>query len=51
MNDRLWKIFENTGSIDAYLMYKYTGHKEDKSYHGKTAGDGDSSFSYSHRRV
>lgn len=30
MKDRLWKNFENTGSISAYLEYKGISVKEEK---------------------
>lgn len=49
MNDRLWKNFENTGSIEAYLAYRNVSLKEEYNCHGENSSNGNCAFRDTHR--
>ena len=41
MNDRLWKNFENTGSVAAYLAYRGISARKESKGNGEDSSNGD----------
>ena len=51
MNDNLWKNFENTGSINAYLTYRGVSYQKETNSNGKDIGNGDRARGRSDRGI
>lgn len=49
MNDRLWKKFENTGSVEDYLAYRKVGLRKESGCHGENGSDGDCFIGRTHK--
>lgn len=47
MKDILWKKFENTGSIEAYLAYSRAKLRKECDCHGKDDNNGNCTFGHS----